>query len=205
MSTAASTGAASRRCRGAGLQACEGTAKAVPHNAPRSNTAGISPRHALPGGRITGLGATLDFHHGLLDFSLQADSLRSHDSRYTYRRPPAAKCMRRPGVVRLSREWQSSAMTSRPPSYGGYRFPPEIVSHPVWLYYRFGLSFRDVEALLAERSITVTHEAIREWCLRFGLVYTRRSRINRSVSGSARCASSVRPPNCNASHRYTGS
>ena len=47
-------------------------------------------------------------------------------------------------------------MTSQPPSYRGYRFPPEIISHAVWLYHRFGLSFRDVEDLLAERGVTVT-------------------------------------------------
>jgi len=44
-------------------------------------------------------------------------------------------------------------MTSLSPSYRGYRFPPEIISHAVWLYYRFGLSFRDVEDLLAERAL----------------------------------------------------
>ena len=47
-------------------------------------------------------------------------------------------------------------MTSQPPSYRGYRFPPEIISHAVWLYHRFGLSLRDVEDLLAERGVTVT-------------------------------------------------
>ena len=41
-------------------------------------------------------------------------------------------------------------MSSHPSSYRGYRFPPEIISHAVWLYHRFGLSFRDVEDLLAE-------------------------------------------------------
>ncbi len=46
------------------------------------------------------------------------------------------------------------------PSYRGYRFPPEIISHAVWLYHRFSLSFRDVEDLLAERGITVTYETI---------------------------------------------
>ena len=64
-------------------------------------------------------------------------------------------------------------MTGQPPSYRGYRFPPEIISHAVWLYHRFGLSFRDVEDLLAERGVTVTYEAIRQWCLRFGLAYAR--------------------------------
>ncbi len=47
-------------------------------------------------------------------------------------------------------------MTSPAPRYHGYRLPPEIISHAVWLYHRFGLSFRDVEDLLAERGITVS-------------------------------------------------
>ena len=52
-------------------------------------------------------------------------------------------------------------MMSQPPSYRGYRFPPDIISHAVWLYHRFGLSFRDVEDLLAERGVSVTYESIR--------------------------------------------
>ena len=44
-------------------------------------------------------------------------------------------------------------MTSPSPSYRGYRFPPEIISHAVWLYHRFSLSFRDVEDLLAQRGV----------------------------------------------------
>ena len=55
-------------------------------------------------------------------------------------------------------------MTSSAPRYSDYRFPPEIISHAVWLYHRFGLSFRDVEDLLAERGITVSYETIRQWC-----------------------------------------
>ena len=57
------------------------------------------------------------------------------------------------------------------PSYRGYRFPPEIIAHAVWVYHRFGLSFLDVEDLLAERGITGTHETIRQWCLTFRLDY----------------------------------
>ena len=64
-------------------------------------------------------------------------------------------------------------MSSQAPSYRGYRFPSEIISHAVWLYYRFALSFRDVEDLLAQRSITVTYETIRQWCLTFGAAYAR--------------------------------
>ena len=69
------------------------------------------------------------------------------------------------------------------PIYRGYRFPPDIISHAVWLYHRFGLSFRDVEDLLAERRITVTYETIRQWCLTFGLEYARRLRSRRGRQG----------------------
>ncbi len=47
-------------------------------------------------------------------------------------------------------------------------YPPEIISHAVWLYFRFSLSFRDVEELLAQRGIIVTYETVRQWCLKFG-------------------------------------
>jgi len=74
-------------------------------------------------------------------------------------------------------------MMSQPPSYRGYRFPPEIISHAVWLYHRFGLSFRDVEDLLTERGVSVTYESIRQWCLTFGLDYARRLRRRRGRMG----------------------
>jgi putative transposase len=74
-------------------------------------------------------------------------------------------------------------MTSQPSSYRGYRFPADIISHAVWLYYRFGLSFRDVEDLLAERGVTVTYEAIRQWCRKFGLDYARRLRHRQGRQG----------------------
>ena len=74
-------------------------------------------------------------------------------------------------------------MKNQPASYRGYRFPCEIISHAVWLYHRFGLSFRDVEDLLAERGVTVTYEAIRQWCRTFGLDYARRLRRRRGRMG----------------------
>ena len=58
--------------------------------------------------------------------------------------------------------------------YKRYRFPPDIISYAVWLYYRFNLSHRDIEDLLAERGIIVSREAIRLWCMKFGAIYTRR-------------------------------
>ena len=65
-------------------------------------------------------------------------------------------------------------MKSFKPSYRGHRFPPEIISHAVWLYHRFGLSFRDVEDLLAERGVEVSYESIRQWCLKFGPEFARK-------------------------------
>ncbi len=56
------------------------------------------------------------------------------------------------------------AASARDPLYRGYRFPTEIISYAVWLYYRFALSHRDVEELLAERGVQVSYEAIRVWC-----------------------------------------
>jgi putative transposase len=58
-------------------------------------------------------------------------------------------------------------MKNPTPIYHGYRFPPEIISHAVWLYHRFCLSFREVEELLAKRGITVTYETVRQWCQRY--------------------------------------
>lgn len=58
--------------------------------------------------------------------------------------------------------------------YKPHRFPPEIISYAVWLYYRFNLSHGDIEDLLAKRGITVSREAIRLWCNKFGSIYTRR-------------------------------
>ena len=59
-------------------------------------------------------------------------------------------------------------------TYKRHRFPPDIISYAVWLYYRFNLSLRDIEDLLAQRGITVSREAIRLWCIKFGALYARR-------------------------------
>jgi len=65
-------------------------------------------------------------------------------------------------------------MNAKAPSYHGHRFPPEIISHAVWLYYRFCLSFRDVEDLLAMRGVIVSYETIRQWSRKFGAEYARK-------------------------------
>jgi len=55
--------------------------------------------------------------------------------------------------------------------YRRHRFPAEIISHCVWLYFRFSLSFRDVEEMMSIRGVSLTYETVREWCLKFGQTY----------------------------------
>jgi putative transposase len=64
-------------------------------------------------------------------------------------------------------------MSKRKSRYSRHRFPPEIISYPIWLCHRFCLSFRNIEDLLAERGIIVSYESIRRWCLKFGSRYQR--------------------------------
>jgi len=59
-------------------------------------------------------------------------------------------------------------MTPCLPSFAGYRFPAEIISLAVWLYFRFPLSLRNVDEILAARGIVVSHETVRQWALKFG-------------------------------------
>ena len=67
--------------------------------------------------------------------------------------------------------------------YFRHRFPVAIISHCVWLYYRFSLSFRDVEELIAERGVVVTYETIRSWCEKFGRSYAKRLHHRSAPSG----------------------
>ena len=64
-------------------------------------------------------------------------------------------------------------MDNRLVCYSSHRFPAGVISYAVWLYYRFCLSYRDVEELLAQRGITVSHESIRRWCHKFGQSYAK--------------------------------
>jgi putative transposase len=75
-------------------------------------------------------------------------------------------------------------MTLEPATYPRHRFPAEIISHAVWLYHVFSLSLRDVELILAERGIVVTHESIRHRCLKFGADFAGRLRRRRPKPGN---------------------
>jgi putative transposase len=74
---------------------------------------------------------------------------------------------------------------STPPinRYKNHRFPTEIISHAVWLYFRFCLSYRDVEELLFARGVIVSYEAIRKWCHKFGQAYANQLRHRRPQPG----------------------
>jgi putative transposase len=63
--------------------------------------------------------------------------------------------------------------------YAEYRYPSQIISHAVWLYHRFTLSFRDIEELLAATGINVSYETVRNWCDNFGKRYCSQIRKNR--------------------------
>jgi putative transposase len=74
-------------------------------------------------------------------------------------------------------------MTPELQSYPRHRFPAEIISHALWLYHVFSLSLRDVELILAERGVVVTHESIRAWCKKFGGESAKRLRRRRPQPG----------------------
>jgi len=74
-------------------------------------------------------------------------------------------------------------MHATAPLYRRHRFPAEIISHTVWLYFRFALSYRDVEEIMAVRGITLTYETIREWSLKFGQTFANDLRRRRPRPG----------------------
>jgi putative transposase len=61
--------------------------------------------------------------------------------------------------------------TKRNVLYAGHRYPAAVIAHAVWLYFRFPLSLRMVEEMLAERGVVVSHETIRRWGQKFGGAY----------------------------------
>jgi len=69
------------------------------------------------------------------------------------------------------------------PSFAGYRFPAEIISHAVWLYFRFPLSLRNVDEILAARGVVVSHETVRQWGLKFGQSFANQIRCRLPQAG----------------------
>src|ERR1700720_4171993 len=73
--------------------------------------------------------------------------------------------------------------TARDPLYRRHRFPPEIISHAVWLYFRFPLSLRMVEEMLAARGICVTYETVRQWAMKSGKGFSNQTRQRSPARG----------------------
>ncbi|CAM5626582.1 hypothetical protein SHIRM173S_02223 [Streptomyces hirsutus] len=90
----------------------------------------------------------------------------------------------------VDRAGEDSLVSSAPP-YQGHRYPVEIISHCVRLYHRFPLSFREVEELMLERGVLVSHETIRRWCAKFGQVYANGLRRRRPRPGDTWCLDEV--------------
>jgi putative transposase len=67
--------------------------------------------------------------------------------------------------------------------YRGHRFPDEIISYCVWLYFRFGVSFRDVEEMMASRGVLLSYETVRRWCDKFGKQFAGGLRRRRARTG----------------------
>jgi hypothetical protein len=67
--------------------------------------------------------------------------------------------------------------------YRGFRYPAEVISHCMWLYHRFPLSFREVGKMMLARGVVVSHEAIRQWCAKFGVAYAAALRRRRARAG----------------------
>ena len=74
-------------------------------------------------------------------------------------------------------------MSTAAASYKGHRYPVEIINHCVWLYFRFPLSFREVEELMLARGVVVSYETIRRWCVKFGQAYANQLRRRRPRPG----------------------
>ncbi len=62
-------------------------------------------------------------------------------------------------------------MPSTVPSYKRHRYPAEVIAHCVWRYFRFPLSFREVEEPMLQRGVILSHETVRRWCHKFGQAY----------------------------------
>ena len=69
-----------------------------------------------------------------------------------------------------------------PTAFKRQRFPPDVIRHAVWLYFRFTLSLRDVEEMLVERGIDASYETIRGWTRKFGKAFARKLRTARANS-----------------------
>ncbi|MFD0229664.1 IS6 family transposase [Streptomyces hirsutus] len=86
-------------------------------------------------------------------------------------------------ILELVVPGRGSLVSSALPSYKGHRYPVEVISHCVWLYFRFPLSFREVEELMLQRGVLVSHETVRRWCMKFGQAYANGLRRRRPRPG----------------------
>jgi putative transposase len=113
------------------------------------------------------------------------EMLGIHDGVVKLTRPEAITGDGFVNLLKASPVWHTRHMNTpaTPNRYKNHRFPGEIISHGVWPYYRFCLSYRDVEELLFECEVIVTYEAIRKWCRKFGQQYANQLQRRRPRPG----------------------
>ncbi|MBL3667252.1 IS6 family transposase [Streptomyces sp. M2CJ-2] len=85
--------------------------------------------------------------------------------------------------LRVGHAGGESSGENASPSYQGHRYPVEVIAHAVWLYFRFPLSFREVEEVTLERGVIVSYETVRRWCAKFGQHYANGLRRRRPRPG----------------------
>src|SRR3954453_2519725 len=79
--------------------------------------------------------------------------------------------------------WVAGMTSAAKSPYAGYRFPAEVISHAIWLYFRFPLSLRMVDEILAARGITVSYETVRQWARKFGQSFANQIRCRLPRAG----------------------
>ena len=87
------------------------------------------------------------------------------------------------GTVKLTGGALRCGMNPSKPLYHRHRFPAEIINHCVWLYFRFALSHRDVEEMMAARGVGLSYETVRYWAQKFGGIYAKRLRARTARPG----------------------
>jgi putative transposase len=72
------------------------------------------------------------------------------------------------GTAAYEAQWDALRVRAVADLYRGHRFPADVISQVVWLYFRFSVSYREVEEMMAWRGVQLTYETVREWCCKFG-------------------------------------
>ena len=139
-------------------------------------------RHTPPCAQVWIQLISLERHDEIVDGGGQLGPAGNPDHHVVAPQPEVHR-LRHCHVGECGRPGRMRGVTTATPSYKGHRYPVEIINHCVWLYFRFPLSFREVEELMLVRGVAVSYETIRRWCAKFGQVYANQLRRRRPRPG----------------------